>query len=122
VALLLAICFLIQLFPGNLYTWIFGPQFEGVKSFLAVLAFGSLFYSIFLLTSYWHSALGKFKNNLVAGLGGLIINVLGILLLQITKQLTLPNVALLNVIASFTISALAIVLYRKERLALKTVS
>lgn len=121
VALMLAICFLVQLFPGNLYTWVFGPQFEGVKSFLVVLSFGSLFYSIYLLTSYWHSALGKFKNNLLAGLGGLIINALGVLCLQVTKQLTLPNVALLTVIASFTISALAIFLYRKERLVLQTI-
>jgi len=75
-----------------------------------------------LLTSYWHSAVGKFKNNLLAGLGGLIINGLGVLFLQITKQLTLPNVALLTVIASFTISALAIILYRKERLVLQAIT
>lgn len=114
-AIMLAICILIQVFPGSLYTWIFGPQFGGVKSFLVVLAVGSLFYSVFLLTSYWHSALGKFKNNLIAGLGGLIINILGVLLLHVTQMLTLPNVALLTVLASFTISGLALLLYKKEK-------
>lgn len=117
---MLAICFLIQVLPGSLYTWVFGPQFEGVKSFLVVLVFGSLFYSIFLLTSYWHSSLGKFKNNLVAGSGGLIINILGILFLTSFHQLTLPNIALLTVVSSLSIAALAILLFKKERSILIT--
>jgi O-antigen/teichoic acid export membrane protein len=121
IALMLAICLLIQLFPGSLYTWVFGPQFEGVKSFLRVLALGSLFYSIYLLTSYWHSAQGNFKHNLLAGAGGLVINGLGIMMLQLTERLTLPNVAVLTVFASLTISLLAILLYKKEKMALMTI-
>jgi O-antigen/teichoic acid export membrane protein len=117
---MLGVCFLIQVLPGSLYTWVFGPQFEGVKSFLVVLVFGSLFYSIFLLTSYWHSSLGKFRNNLIAGFGGLIINVIGVLFLTSTNQLTLPNIALLTVGSSLSIAALAILLFRKERSILFT--
>jgi O-antigen/teichoic acid export membrane protein len=102
--------------PGGFYTWMFGPQFTGVKTYLSVLVIGALFYSFFLLTSYWQSARGHFHYNLLAGAAGLISNAAGLAWLWYTDQLLLDRIAWLMSGSYGVVALVAFWLYRRERL------
>jgi O-antigen/teichoic acid export membrane protein len=65
--------------PDTLYAAIFGSAFVGVSGFVHLLVPGALFYSIYLVTTYFFSAQGLFRNNLIAGIAGLATNMAGCL-------------------------------------------
>ena len=69
--MLLGAC-LVFLIPDALYTWLFGPDFAGVKTYLMPLGLAMVLYSTYLILSYYHSAQGLFKLNIWPLLGGLL--------------------------------------------------
>jgi O-antigen/teichoic acid export membrane protein len=72
---LLFLAFLIVLFiPDGFYQWLFGQGFAGVSNYLKLLTFFIVFYSGYLVSSYWQSAHGKFSKNFYANLAGLAVN------------------------------------------------
>jgi O-antigen/teichoic acid export membrane protein len=76
-AVFLSTAFLLVLvIPDAFYQLIFGPAFSGVSAFLKPLLFFMIFYSGYLVTSYWQSAHGEFFKNFYANLAGLLTNIL----------------------------------------------
>jgi O-antigen/teichoic acid export membrane protein len=102
----------VWLVPGGFYTWLFGPQFGGVKPFLLVLAWGMFGYNSYLLISYWQSAAGKFERNLFAGLAGLLVNMVGLVWLYWAGRLVLQNVVVVMCLAYLAMALAAIFQYR----------
>jgi O-antigen/teichoic acid export membrane protein len=100
--------------PDAFYTWLFGPQFAGVKPYLLILSSGMFLYSIYLLVSYFQSAAGKFERNVVAGLAGLFINVVGVFSLYFSNLLTLTNIVYLMAAAYGCTAFVAFWQYRKQ--------
>jgi O-antigen/teichoic acid export membrane protein len=74
---LLFLTFIVVLFiPDTIYQWIFGRGFTGVSHHLKLLIFFMIFYSGYLVSSYWQSAQGRFTKNFYANLAGLAVNLL----------------------------------------------
>jgi O-antigen/teichoic acid export membrane protein len=88
----LVLMFLATLFvfiiPDQLYQWIFGGNFSGVKNFLVILVPGLLFYAGYLVMSYWQSANGRFINNFYAVASGLTVSAIICLVLWQTNRLS----------------------------------
>ncbi len=67
--------------PVEVYTYVFGEGFEGIKPVIWVLAPGVLMYNVSILTGHYFSGLGKYNvNAMVSGIG-LIVSVAAYLLL-----------------------------------------
>lgn len=65
VALVMAMAILfVWWVPLEVYLWVFGESFFLVGKLLPILCSGMLLYSIYILLSYWQSAIGKFYRNL----------------------------------------------------------
>ncbi len=82
-AFLLSAVLLIPLLvlPVEVYTYVFGEGFEGIKPVIWVLAPGVLMYNVSILTGHYFSGLGKYNvNAMVSGIG-LIVSVAAYLLL-----------------------------------------
>jgi len=82
-AFLLSAVLLIPLLvlPVEVYTYVFGDGFEGIKPVIWLLAPGVLMYNVSILTGHYFSGLGKYNvNAMVSGIG-LIVSVSAYLLL-----------------------------------------
>lgn len=77
--LVLAGAVMLFLIPDGFYATIFGAAFKGVSNYVHLLAPGALFYSIYLVGTYYFSARGLFANNVLAGVAGLLANAAGCL-------------------------------------------
>lgn len=73
-ALMLLVFLLVLVIPASLYRFIFGQAFAGVKSYLVILSASMIFYSGYLICSYWQSAQGQFLRNFYANLASLAVN------------------------------------------------
>ncbi|HSC52366.1 MAG TPA: hypothetical protein VLC98_02015 [Phnomibacter sp.] len=87
IALLLVGWLAVLIIPGSIYAWLFGPGFSEVKPLFVVLSAGIVVYGIYLLTSYWQSAAGKFQNNLLSVSVGLVVNLVGVGILYFTDNM-----------------------------------
>lgn len=68
------------LLPGPFYRWLLGPANGGVGPYLLVLAPAMIFYSVYIVLSYWQSAHGRFWINLTAIAAGLSFSLMALLL------------------------------------------
>ncbi|HSK14043.1 MAG TPA: hypothetical protein VK907_12570, partial [Phnomibacter sp.] len=69
-------CLGMLLLPDGFWTFLFGPQFGGMKAYIMILLPGLGIYSIYLIISYRMSADGRFHYNLKALMIGLAVNIL----------------------------------------------
>jgi hypothetical protein len=54
----------IQFLPVQVYTWLFGADFFMVGKYVKILSVSMIFYSMYIMLSYWQSASGRFMVNL----------------------------------------------------------
>jgi O-antigen/teichoic acid export membrane protein len=81
----------IQLLPESFYTLLFGKGFNGVGAYLKLLSFSMLFYSMYMMLSYWQSAHGKFYINLYCTIFSLLITCVFSLLFYVKHGWVLQN-------------------------------
>ena len=105
--MLLGILVLIVL-PPELYQFIFGPTFFGVKQYLIITGLIAAVYSVFLLISYWQSAQGLFIKNLRALIAGSIVNGIGILILWLTGNLEIMTTLYVMLAANAMVTLFAL--------------
>ena len=86
---ILSATFCVFLFvPDTFFQFIFSKSFSGIKNYFMVLAFGMIFYSGYLVLSYWQSANGFFIKNFYATSVGFFANALLCVALYFTKHLS----------------------------------
>jgi O-antigen/teichoic acid export membrane protein len=71
--------------PETFYVWVFGKDFFGIGSLLAVLIPGLIFFSGYLILGHHFSGCGEFKKNIYCIVTGLIITVLGIAIIYFSR-------------------------------------
>jgi O-antigen/teichoic acid export membrane protein len=82
-AFLLSAALLVPLLvlPVDVYTFVFGEGFEGIKPVIWVLAPGVLMYNVSILAGHYFSGLGKYNVNAMVSTIGLFVSVTAYLLL-----------------------------------------
>ncbi|MCU0375656.1 MAG: hypothetical protein MUF24_10130 [Chitinophagaceae bacterium] len=74
--MLASACVVFAVLPGGFYSFIFGEGFQGMSQYMQWLIPGILGNGIYLLLTYWQSAAGRFKFNLIPLLVGVFCNLM----------------------------------------------
>lgn len=103
---LLAIaCVVFNWLPGNFYALIFGAGFQTMNQYMAWLTAGIMGNGTYLLLTYWQSAAGRFKLNLLSLLMGVVVNFTISLFMVIRQEYTL-QIGILTMVAGWVIAAM----------------
>jgi O-antigen/teichoic acid export membrane protein len=88
--LLLALAGIVfAILPGGVYSFIFGEGFRGMSQYMQWLIPGIWGNGFYLLLTYWQSAAGKFKYNLISQLAALLGNIVITVVFLIKDMYTL---------------------------------
>ncbi|MEO7311935.1 MAG: oligosaccharide flippase family protein [Chitinophagaceae bacterium] len=111
----------LTLLPQTVYTFVFGSDFNAVQQPIRLLAPGMLFYSGYIIFSYFFSGTGRFAVNNFPALAGLSITLLGYAAAKITGiPITMPLVAVMLVLSYTTLFAMSLILFLQvENITLK---
>ena len=112
-AITVAICISIFLIPDGFYTWIFGPNFIGIKPILSILAMGSIAQGGFLIFSYWQSSQSRFWLNFYPLLAGVLVNLALCSVFFYSKTLSVYNGSIALVMSQLAVFLLSLLFYKK---------
>lgn len=75
--------------PGGVYGFVFGEGFQGMSHYMQWLIPGILGNGIYLLLTYWQSAAGQFRFNLIPQLAAVVCNIVITVILLSMEMYTL---------------------------------
>lgn len=103
-ALLAMACLVFTLLPGNFYAFIFGAGFQRMDQYMGWLTVGIMGNGTYLLLTYWQSAAGRFKLNLLPLLMGVVVN-LSITIVMVSRQDYTLQTGIFALVAGWVIAA-----------------
>ena len=105
----LLILFIVNLLPGELYTFIFGSEFIDVKRILLILSPGVLLIAVSNVFGHYFSAMGKLRILVVKSLAGVLVTLL--LSIVIIKRMHIDGASLVNMSSNVVTSLILFVAY-----------
>tara|TARA_R110002049_G_scaffold247413_11_gene421625 strand:+ start:2585 stop:3853 length:1269 start_codon:yes stop_codon:yes gene_type:complete len=73
--------FVLNVLPEDFYTFVFGPEFIGIKSIIFWISPGILAFNLFLIFGHYFSGVGQFMTLTIAAFVGFVIAIIGSLIL-----------------------------------------
>ncbi|MEO8935166.1 MAG: polysaccharide biosynthesis C-terminal domain-containing protein, partial [Xanthomarina sp.] len=97
------VMFVLVLIPGSFYVFLFGEDFVSLKSVIALLIPGTVFFGQSLITTHYFSGTGKHHINLVS-------NLIGMIFILSLSYLLIPNYSIVGAAAASNIGYICLFL------------
>ncbi len=108
----LGILVIVNLFPSQLYVWVFGPEFESVKMLLLFLSPGILVGSVADIIGHYFSAMGQLRILVLKSVVGVLVTT--ILSVIIISKWQINGAVIVNLTANVVTSLVLFLSYRRD--------
>ena len=108
----LGILVIVNLFPSQLYVWVFGPEFESVKMLLLFLSPGILVGSVADIIGHYFSAMGQLRILVLKSVIGVLVTT--ILSVIIISKWQINGAMIVNLTANVVTSLVLFLSYRRD--------